>query len=146
MTDSKTETKKAPADKSRHLDAATIFRGGDSGFEELEIPSVMVGGEAGVVFLKHLPAGDVMEYVSLAGGRDAASEDVQGALLALVAKAVVQEDGTPTFTEAQTERLKEISMATFNTLSDRVLKMAGIRIVVKGQEDKDDGAEDAGNA
>jgi hypothetical protein len=96
------------------LTAEDIFSGGDDLVSPLRIPELSKNGKPGIVYLKLLSAGDVLDF----------SEADEGSrkerLLPLIAKAVVHQDGTPMFSQEQVARLSEIRVDVFNRLSRAV--------------------------
>jgi hypothetical protein len=109
------------ADKTaRFLTAEDIFSGGDDPFVEVEIPELTKKGKPGIVYLRQLPAGDVLDFVAQS------DEDKNEALLGLLAKAVVTADGSPLFTEEQARNLRSISIGVFNRLTREITAMASL--------------------
>lgn len=96
----------------------------------------------GQVYLRPLPAGDVLDFMEQRQGESA---DVKGgggdtkarrkALMRLISRAVVHADGSPMFSEEGMERLNDIPVLVFNEISAVVLEAAGI--VVQSTEDSE---------
>jgi hypothetical protein len=74
----------------------------------------------GIVYLRLPTAGQVLDY---AGAKDDPSNQ---ALLELIAVCIVNEDGSPLFTDSQLLRLRDMSISAFNVLSTRVLQMVNL--------------------
>jgi hypothetical protein len=110
------------------LSVEDIFRGGDDSLERLEIDELQKGGRPGVVYLRPLPAGEVLDFADKSEG-----EGKNQALLEMIAKAVVHPDGSPMFGEEDTKRLREISIGAFNRLAKAVTKMADVGVETAGE-------------
>lgn len=109
--------------KTRALTAEDLLSGGENAFKPFEIPELTKNGEPGVVWLKHLSAGAVMDFATKSERSDAEKNQ---AMLEMIAKAIVHEDGSPMFTEEQAARLREMSMAVFNRLVTAVNEVTGV--------------------
>lgn len=106
-------------EQSRLLTAEDILRGGEAPLERLEIPELQKGGRPGVVHLRPLPAGAVLEF---AQHEEGAARNA--AMLELIAHAVVTPEGKPLFTREQAAGLRELSIQAFNRLARAVTAMA----------------------
>lgn len=105
------------------LTADELF--GRGSYKRLEIPELPKNGEPGVVWLRALSAGDVMDFTNRLGGDNVPESEKTQAMLEMIAKAVVTEDGTPIFTEEQVGRLREMSMSVFTRISRAVNELTG---------------------
>lgn len=113
-----TESTKKP--EAIQLTAEDILRGGDS-LERLELPELTKDGRPGVVFLRQLGAGDVIAFMDHAEGAPR-----NRAILALMAKAVVTEQGEPVFADVDDDALGSMPMGVFNKLAGAVTAMANL--------------------
>lgn len=111
MSKSKAETQKVVPDASQLLTADEIFAGGDDLLSPLEIPELKKGGKPGIVYLKQLSTGDVLDFA------ESGEQDQKSRMLTLIAKAVVNQDGSPMFSEDQVTRLRDIRVDVFTRLS-----------------------------
>lgn len=97
----------------RVLTGEDLLRG--VGAKPFEVPEL-----GGVVYLRSLPAGDVLDFSS------ASDDNRHDAILTLIAKAAVTPDGQPLFSPDQVARLREMSITVFMRLSSAVTEMAGL--------------------
>lgn len=111
--------------KARALSADDILSGGENACTPLEVPELTKNGEPGVVWIKSLSAGAVMDFAARAD-KDKPEAERNQAMLEMIAKAIVNEDGSPMFTEEQAARLREMSMAVFNRFVTAVNGLTGI--------------------
>ncbi len=81
--------------------------------------------------MRDLSAGDILDFVTYEVG-----EVRNEALLQLVAKAIVEEDGTPVFTDKDLKELRDMPVRIFQQLSDAVVRAAGL-----GEDDDKEGGE-----
>ena len=101
---------------SKALTAADLLRGGDNPYRKVEIPELTKDGDTGHVYVKDLPAGDVLVFTEMPEG----PERNEG-MMFLIAKALVDEDGNPLFTsEEEVREIKNVSMNVFNRLAQEV--------------------------
>lgn len=105
--------------KSAILTAEDIFGIGQQ-YIRHELPGVKKGSKQGVVYLRQPSAGDVLDFV----GRPEDSRNE--ALLSLITKVVVTEDGTPIFGGGDEDRLRDIPIAVFNSLASAVTAMTAV--------------------
>ncbi len=81
----------------------------------LEIPELArEDGRPGVVYIRLLSAGDVLDYVE----KDELTQREQ--MFSLIAKAVVKQDGSPMFDEAEVFKLRNLRVDVFTRLSKAV--------------------------
>lgn len=116
-------SKKADTKKFAALTAEDLF--GRGGYTMLEIPELPKGGRPGVVWLRPLSAGDVMDFTARVGGDEKPESEKTQAMLEMIASAVVNEDGSAIFTEEQVGRLREMSMSVFSRLATAVNELTG---------------------
>jgi len=124
------KTGKAP--QSRVLTGAELL-GGNRDFKMLEIPELTTDGVVGVVYLKTLPAGAVLDFIDKAEGAER-----NDAMLGLIALAVVDADGNHLFSKEQASHLRNLDVQVFSRLTTAVVGM------VKYGPDKED--EETGKA
>ena len=74
-------------------------------------------------YQRDLSAGDILDFVTYAEGKER-----NEALLKLVAKAIVDEDGTPVFTNEDMTKLRNMPVRIFQQLSDAVVEAAGLGV------------------
>jgi hypothetical protein len=113
----KKTSRQAGADQ--FLSAEEIISGGRE-LRVLEVPELPKNGKPGIIHLRHLSAGDVLEFTEYAGSNEGE------AMMLLISKSVVTPDGKPLFMKAQTGRLREISVDAFKRISAAVAEMTGI--------------------
>lgn len=82
----------------------------------LEIPERPKNGKPGVVFIRELPAKEVLDIVGAKG-------DTNEWLFDLMGLAVVNRDGSPMFTAGTLKRLSDASFSVFNRLQAKVLEL-----------------------
>ena len=116
------------AGSSQFLSAADIIRGGTV-YEQFEMPELSKNGKPGVVHLRPLSAGDVLEFVEASGEGEGEGGQQQAALIVLMSKAVVTPDGDRIFDGDNANDLRAIPIKAFNRLAGAVTKMAGIERV-----------------
>jgi hypothetical protein len=97
----------------------------------------------GQVYLRPLPAGDVLDFMeqrqkNLEPG--ASQKGNRSALMRLISRAVVHEDGKPMFSEENMDRLNDIPVLVFNEISGVVLEAAGIVVGVGAEESEGKGS------
>lgn len=109
------------SDEERVLTAEEILAGGDEPFKRVEIPELPKGGEPGVVFLRSVSAGEVLDFIQIPEGKKQ-----NDALIRLIADVVVSKDGEPLFSETEAEDIRRISIGAFNRIQNAVLKRAGM--------------------
>lgn len=101
--------------EGRVLTAADILRGGPGSFQTVEVPEL-----DGVVYLRPVPAGVVLDYL------DAVEDKAQKnkALVKLIAASCVNPDGSPMFSADQADELREMSSRVFTRLAKAVMASA----------------------
>lgn len=124
------------ADKAaRRLTAADILAGGEEPYRELEIPELKKGGAPGILYLKPLSAGDMLD---LAAAEDLAPVERRNQMLQLIAKTVVDPDtGQRVFTVDQVDELRTISAKLFTRLMTAINEGAGVGVAAKEEAGKD---------
>ena len=95
------------------LTAEDFFSGGDEPLNRLEIPELRKGGRPGVVFLKQLTAGELMEF------KTAPADSQDEANLKLVAGAVCDASGKQIFSSEAD--LKKLPMKAVNRIAKAVM-------------------------
>lgn len=110
------------------LTAEDILSGGDDYLSPLEIPELSKNGKPGVVYLKPLSAGDVLDFAE--GDKGTRTSRI----IPLIAKAIVRQDGSPMFNDGEVARLRDIRMDVFTRLSKAV--MATFNSVMDDDEGK----------
>lgn len=106
-----------PEDEGRMLTATDILLGGEEGYKRIELQSVQKDGKPGVVYIKPLPARDVIRFA------DVPKEEQLEAMAPLIGKAVCDEEGSPVFTDVEARKLVDCSIAVFTELSTAVTGM-----------------------
>lgn len=82
----------------------------------LEIPERMKNGRPGIVFVRELPAAEVLTIVSGKG-------EGQEWLFDLMGLAIVKRDGSPMFTPGSLKTLKDTAFSIFGKLQAKVLEV-----------------------
>lgn len=131
--------KSSTVNPAQLLSKEDILGGGDDPFTPLEIPELKKNGQAGIVHLRALPAGDMLAFAATP------SESQNDALFTLIAKAVVNPDGTPIFNDStDVDSLKSVSISVFNRLAQAILKMANASTGVATEGEASAGALSSG--
>lgn len=92
-----------------------LLSGGEEAYRALEIPEIVKNGKPSCVYLRSLPAGDVLDYGEM-------PKDQQNAgMLRLIAKAVVSPEGEPLFSENDLDKMRKVSIKVFNRLMAAVM-------------------------
>ena len=79
-------------------------------------------GSVGRVYHRGLPAGDILDFVSLPEGLER-----NDGLLQLVAKAMCDSAGEPLFGPHQLDRLRNMQISVFSQMAEAVTTAAGIQ-------------------
>lgn len=117
--------------EAQKLTAQEILLGGEEGFKRIELQSVLKNGKPGVVWIRPLPAREVLAFVGVP------KEKQLEAMAPLIGKAVVHEDGSPMFTTEELKQLVDISISVFTELSTVVTaQMKGLTEGTKDVEDE----------
>lgn len=136
---SEQETKKVDTgtDEGRLLNADDIILGGEGNLpQRMELKSVVKDGRPGVVWLLQPPAKDVIMF------SQAPPEGRVAAMVQLLAKSVVNRDGTRMFTDEKARQLSDINTSVFTELSTAVTEMMNeINAAAGGEEQEAEGKE-----
>ena len=118
-------TKKIAVIKNQNvLSAAALFAAGTPVAVPVEIPEVEINGKPGVLFIRALSARDVLDFA----GSEATTPDAQqAAMIKIITKAVVNQDGTPMFaSEEDVEKLRDLRFKVFTAIVAAVNEVAGL--------------------
>ena len=96
-----------------------LLTGGGAKPETLEIK--MTDGRTGHVFRRDLPAGDVLDFVESEEGPER-----NEALMRLVARAIVNQDGSPKFSEMDLGELRDMPVNIFQQMATAVTEASGV--------------------
>lgn len=107
------------------LSADDIFAGGDEKYREVVLKGVSKNGADGVVYIRHLPAEDMMIYHELLADSNVSKLEQHRAMIRIVASAVVDPNGEPIFAGRESD-LGKMPVLIFNQLSNAVLEMSGL--------------------
>lgn len=88
--------------------------------EPLEIPERQKNGKPGIVFVRELPAPDVIAYITNRG--DTTAEDKTW-LFSVMSIAICKRDGSPMFAPDGLKNLRETSFAIFTRLQTKFLEL-----------------------
>lgn len=114
-----------PAKLGRVLSAADLFSGGTPRPTPVSIPEIPdADGNPGTVYVRAMSARDVLSLATL---ETKTTDEQQSAMIQIITKSVVNEDGTPMFPTAEdAERLRDLSFKVFNRLTTAVNEVAGV--------------------
>lgn len=124
-------------DEAQLLTASEILLGGEEGLKRIELESVKKNGKPGVVWLKPLPAREILAFSNVP------KEEQLEAMIPMIASAIVNKDGSAKFTKEETEQMAFISINVFTELSLAVTGM--VKGLSKGDENAlDEAGKDSG--
>lgn len=134
VVDSSSNNNSSSSTSSSILSAEDFLRGGDSPYQRLEIPELSKDGKPGVVYLKALPALDVIQYSASEDDKD------QQGMFRLIGHSLVTPEGELIFREDQIQKLgKILSISVYSRISRAILAMANLKDTSDSQEGKDSG-------
>jgi hypothetical protein len=116
------------------LTAEDLLSFNESSRKMLEIPELPKDGRPGVVWLQPLTAGQVMDFAARQADNMTEAEKSQ-AMLEMIARAVVDQNGQQLFSEEQVGRLRDMSMAVFSRLTAAVNELTGVGKRVEAGKD-----------
>ena len=120
--------KSVDPDKGRVLSAEELFSGGDEPVQRLELPMIVKGGKAGVIFIRKIQTDEVLAHNDMEDGQEKRDDQLR-----LFSKAVcVDMDGTPMFTSKDDGRLGQIPIGAFNIIMSAIVGDMGIEVQAGG--------------
>jgi len=127
--------KKSTKTTGNVLSAETLFANGTPVAVPMEIAEIEINGKPGVLFIRSLSALDVIDF---AGVETKTPQEQHDAMVKIITKSVVNEDGTPMFSsEADVEKLRNLRFKVFTAISSAVNDVAGLSAKVKDEAGKD---------
>lgn len=99
-----------------NLLTADDFLSSSSSLKRVEIPEISKDGKPGVVFLKPLTAGDILDHMKLTPERQSENNTH------LIIRSVVDENGNPLFNSESAQSLRSVRASVYSRLVNEISK------------------------